>query len=515
VSKKSQQRRNVSGNPRGMSTAQLGTAVDGVFEKMLADLFSALRAGDVLAAEVATARCLAIGHSLGADQDRSDNIFVRLATQSGKPEDAALLRVITQLGSPAVKRSAGRALADLTASGVYPAGWVAEVGRPVPVQAWRRFDAFGDEEVIAVTYRYGETSTERDEQQGSHEHALLVHIALTGLPVINEIGLATDTTDLAEELNRPSSGFIGCAEIPLADARRRLDLALSYTTLERKLSDDTITFLPIVRSRLRRLPAPADSGEKVYTAADRAASVEEFMRSPEAVEAVAADQASTRFWAEALTAYSSRRTDEPPGEVGPRKLRNMLAGFVAPTYALTEAQRRHARPAVTAWVRWSAASRGLDDAATRQLTGAIPAALDDFEAVYDDPAIAEQRAYAADLAVREAGIQGIGAHLLRRQFAIPRSRKREYGGNLDVADPAGRRAYAVAEFGGCAVPEGASPEDSLAAVHRVIEELWTGEPPVTWERAQRLKAAGMDRHDIIHDLAERPAAGARPRQRRS
>src|SRR5208282_5049576 len=128
---------------------------------------------------------------------------------------------------------------------------------------------------------------------------------------------------------------------------------------------------PIARTRVRRLPAgdgehagdAGDTGSRpVYTAADRAAAVEEFMKSP-----LAADEQSTRFWAEVLTGYSGRVPGEPPTQVGPRKLAHILLGHVPNTFVLSPAQRSHLEPAVTAWVRWSADRRDLGDAETEVL----------------------------------------------------------------------------------------------------------------------------------------------------
>jgi hypothetical protein len=512
VSKKKRQRRTSPANPASPasparvaaagpgSTAALTEAVDDLFDQLLAELWPALRSDDVLAAEVAAARCLAVGRLLGMDDDESDSIFVKMATQSRKPEDAALLRIITALGSPSVKRSASRALADVTSSGVYPAEWVAEVGRAIPVQAWLRNDMFGDEELIVVTYRYGD-----------REHAISVHVDRSSMPMADFVSLLTDTDDLRGNLKQREDGFTEAAEISLAEARRRLELAVANTKLGPGLSHDTVALLPVVRSRLRRMPAPEQQPAQVYTAADRAAAVEEFMKSPEAAEAVAADEQSTRFWAELLTAFSSRVPDEPPAQLGPLKLEFMLTAFVPRAYALSDAQRRHTRSAVTAWARWSAAYRGLDENSTRYLIDEVPGAIDAFEAAYDDPALAAERGYTADVAVREADVERIGEHALRRQFALPKLEDRLFSGEsdaLDVGDPASRRAYAEAEFAECDPHGGATREDFMAAVHRVVEELWTGEPAATWEQAQRLLATGMERHDVIHNLAERPAAGA-------
>jgi hypothetical protein len=43
-------------------------------------------------------------------------------------------------------------------------------------------------------------------------------------------------------------------------------------------------------------------------------------------------------------------------------------------------------------------------------------------------------------------------------------------------------------------------------VHRVIAELWDDDPRETFQAARRLFASGADRHDVIHTLAETPAA---------
>jgi hypothetical protein len=39
-------------------------------------------------------------------------------------------------------------------------------------------------------------------------------------------------------------------------------------------------------------------------------------------------------------------------------------------------------------------------------------------------------------------------------------------------------------------------------VHQVDNQLWEGDPPETWEAAQRLLGQGYARHDLLHMLAE-------------
>ena len=499
MSNKSRQRRIAAS--RSVSSAQATKAAGELFDQLLAELWDALRAGDLLRAEVAASRCMILPQLLGLDQDKSDAIFIKMTTQGRTQEDAALLRLMALLGSPAVKRSASRTLADLTASGVYPAEWVAGAGKAVPGQAWRRQEALGDQETIIVTFRYGDD-----------EHAFVVGMDLISIPLISGIGLLTDPAELAglaDRIKRPMGGFGPAQDITLAQARGWLEEALANTETTPDLRHETIGFMPILRSRLRRLPAADDEPPEEFTAADRAAAVDAFMGSPQAADAIAADPAATRYWAELLSSYSSRVRGEPPTRVGPLKLEFILTSFVPRTYTLTEAQRRHMRPAVTAWALWSAAHRGLDESDTGHMADSLTEAFDGFDAAYDDPYCAAQRAYTSDVATSDADITSISEHGRRRRFAMPPPGQRDDGGQtglLDASDPPVRQSYAAAEFGGCALPGDLTREDYLAAVQGVIEELWLGEPGTTWKRAQRLVAGGAGRHDVIHALVRQASA---------
>src|SRR5260370_38496557 len=99
------------------------------------------------------------------------------------------------------------------------------------------------------------------------------------------------------------------------------------------------------------------------------------MKRPLAAEAVAADEESTRFWAEVLTGYSSRIPGEPPAQAGPRKLAHILLGHVPNTFVLSPPQRHHPEPAVTACTRWPAEHGNLGEAATGRLMEAVQRGL--------------------------------------------------------------------------------------------------------------------------------------------
>jgi len=500
------------GDAQGWASSQAGaggrpTGADdeaAVVERLLGRLLTTVAAGDPLKAELETATFMAIPHAMGKAspkevEDFIANVLVDGAVTMRTPDGAALLRLLALLGSPATKRAASQGLGRLTQAGVYPPEWVTETGKPVPGRAWRRYDVFGDDEAVAVTFSYGEA-----------EHAIVAQVDLTGPPTAVMVGVTPNPADVIEGMTRDDDEFERVESISLAEARRRL-----AEPLDRYEADpipgrghDTAVFLPIMRSRVRRLPAGDGLPVPVFTADDRKAAVDEFLSSPLAAEAVAADEAATRFWAEVLTGYSSHVPGEPPGQVGPRKLTHILLGNVPSIFTLTPAQRQHLEPAVTAWTRWSAARRGLDDHATARLTEHLPGVFSRFDQAYDDDASALARTYMADVATSDVDFSWLAARVGIRMFALPMPEPGQASELKDAGDPQARRAIAEAEFAGCTPHAGLSHEEFMTAVHRVISELWDDDPPETFAAARRLFSEGLDRHDVIHALAERAASSA-------
>ncbi len=475
-----------------------------VLERMLGRLLTAVASGDPLQAELETAKFMAIPNATGQASPEQVEAFIAKVMVDGAvnlqtPDGAALLRLLALLGSPATKRAASQGLGRLTQAGVYPPDWVTEAGKPVPGRAWRRYDVFGDHEAIAVTFSHGEA-----------EHAIVAQVDLTGLPTAVMVGVTPNTADIIEGMTRDDDEFERVEPISLAEARRRLEESLDRCEADPipGSGPDTIVFLPVMRSRVRRLPAGDGSPVPLFTANDRKAAVEEFLSSPLAAEAVDADEAATRFWAEVLTGYSSHVPGEPPGQVGPRKLTHILLGNVPSIFTLTPAQRQHLEPAVTAWTRWSAARRNLDDKATAQLTERLPGVFSRFDQAYDDDAAALARTYMADLAASDVDFSWLADRVGIRMFALPMPEPGQVSELRDVGDPQARRAITEAEFADCTPPGGMTGEQFMTSVHRVISELWDDDPPETFAAARLLFSDGLSRHDVIHALAERAASSA-------
>jgi hypothetical protein len=464
---------------------------DNPMDSFFADLGTTIAAGDVLNAEIETSGLL----FMLSQADRSTAELARLidaivsvaSNELNGPDGAAYLRLLISLGPRAVKRAASEALAELTADGVYPPEWVTSIGKPTPGQAWRLYDVAGDREVVVATYRYGDA-----------EHALLVSVDLAELPLAGMIVVSEKADGLIKTLQDNAEPWERFEQITLAEARRRIEPAIARADEEHDFGrDDSALFLPLAKSRLRRLPSDAPSA--VYTAADRAAAVDEFLGSTDGADA--GDPEIARFWAQALTGYSSRVPGEPPAQVGPTRLFAMLLVHVPSTFTLSAGLRDGARQAVTAWVRWAAGYQGLDEAAAERLTERVPQILADFQGAYDDPISVMERGYVRDLVAGDTDLAWLADQRARREFAVPLPDERDADvADVSATDPDGRAAVTTAEFAHCR-PEGAEGETLVAAARRVVEEIWHDDPARTWQEAKRLTATGLGRHDVIHALA--------------
>ena len=116
----------------------------------------------------------------------------------------------------------------------------------------------------------------------------------------------------------------------------------------------------------------------------------------------------------------------------------------------------------------------------------------------------------------------------RRTFVMP-YRSATIGGErfdrLDPSDPDERALLIQAEH-----PEfeeyladsswqgeidGMNPRFHLTMHEVIANQLWADEPPEAWQAAKRLRAQGMERHDILHELAGIMAEHMQPTMLRS
>ena len=121
---------------------------------------------------------------------------------------------------------------------------------------------FGDDEAIAVTFRYGEA-----------EHGVIGHIDLTGIPVAIAAGVAIDAASLIGAMTRKDDPFDRVrsrSAWPRRGAAWKVPLARCDEKPTRACRWDTLAYLPVGAGPGARLPAEGAAEVAVFTAADRA-----------------------------------------------------------------------------------------------------------------------------------------------------------------------------------------------------------------------------------------------------
>jgi hypothetical protein len=177
---------------------------------------------------------------------------------------------------------------------------------------------------------------------------------------------------------------------------------------------------------------------------------------------------------------------------------------------------------VTAWVRWAGERTGLDPAAVAQLVDVARDCGEDFREAYDQGADASpirQFLHGLDTGGDLAAARDA---LDRRMFAMPsfgtRIGEEDYP-RLDPGDPDERRLLIEGEHpqyhGALGDPafdgeiDGVNPRLHIAIHEVVANQLWEDDPAEAWGAAKRLHDAGVDRHDVLHQLGSVVAAHLR------
>ena len=482
---------------------------DTLVDRMVGSLWQAVAAGDLLRAELEAATCMAlprVGRLAPEDaQAFVSKVLVDEAVRQPSAEGAAMLRLLMSLGSPADQEGGERGSGRADQSRLLPAG-VGDGGREGGAgQAWHRYDVFGDDEAIAVTFRYGEA-----------EHGVIGHIDLTGIPVAIAVGVAIDAASLIEAMTREDDPFDRVEQIGLAEARRGLEAPLA------RCDEDPDPGLARCADGVPAggaVPgaAPARRGRRGGRGLHRGrprGGGRRLPGQPAGRAARAADEDATRFWAEVLTGYSSRIPGEPLVQIGPRKIAHPLLGHVPNTFALSAAQREAPRAGGDRLGPLVGRAPRAGEAATARLADSLPEVLGRFDAAYDYLDAVTARSYLAGLAASDADVAQLAGHVARRMFAVPVPPSGGGGAPVDLSDPAVRWARTEAEFAACTPHSGLTVEEFRAAVQRVIAELWDDDPKQTFAAARRMFASGADRHDIIHTLAERKTTARPPGRHR-
>ena len=435
---------------------------------------------------------------------------IRYAAQQGGREAMALLRAFQAVGVTVEQReAAAAAAAGLAARGVAEPPWASAIGQVRVGECWRMADLYGDQASLLCVFGYG-----------PRKHGLLALLDFNHLGGwAKDVFLTDEPARALRELRRDVAGSPVTAldQLEPAEARRLLEAGFDATemTWQPEVGEDFRRYRALALARCRALPEPAElSAEPTEVPeAAREALVAEFLASPQA-RALPEDDAAA-FCARLIVDHGCDYDGGKPLRVSPAKTEIFVHDWV-PRKAVLDGADREVMPAVVrAWVRWAAERNRLPAGAVAELIEAADDCAGHFAEVYDDPGSAPPVSLYLQGLELDAGLEATQDAVDRRTFTMPYFGTRigdEDFPHLDPGDPDERRLLIEGEhpeyhaalddpfFDG--EVEGVSPRLHCAVHEVVANQLWDDDPPEAWQAAKRLRAAGEDRHEILHRLGE-------------
>lgn len=421
--------------------------------------------------------------------------LVAYAARRRSEHALALLRVFAELGTPA-QRSAGATGAEaLAASGAPDPPWVADLGSARFTGSWAYGDVYGDQTSVLATF------------DGAGEpHGVMVLVDHTLGDVAKDAFLVEDPARVREEARAAfGDDTAWTRELDATETAALLRPALETTDVpdEARTSETFRDTRALALARLRLLPEP----EPVVPApaGDPEAVADTFLASPARPSGLDTDAvaSSARFLARELADI-----DGKPDRISPAKLAlllerpDVLDALAGEDAALPEVLR--------AWVGWAGARQGLPEAARKELAEVADEILDPVAAlpeefvgalVDDAPDGAPEEL--ADLAARRLfALGGPTAVVDGEEMEIDPTDPDERALAIRAEHPEYEHVLDDDTLGDEVLVDGVNPRLHLAMHEMVANQLWDGDPPEAWPAAQRLLTAGMDRHDVLHALAE-------------
>ena len=444
-------------------------------------------------------------------------------------------------------------IARLRVGGLTDPVWVDSIGRIRFVEGWCSTDEYGDQDMVMAVF----------EHAGRPPHGIGLRVDHNMGGMAKEV-LVTDEPDglRSDWLARSGLQIVSLNAQEVADRFAGALQAYDETFMP-ETSKETRYLLPLVRARLRLLPAGVAVERVEIPTAERESLVADFEASPEATAGDEAAAGDVGLLASYFVDYGCDYGTGDPLRWSPIAVELVLLDWF-PRKVMLEGPAIAAVPdALRRFVRYAGRRKGLPEASIADTV----AAVEEFESEYllamadttgygpakaivsamrsesvdpTDPAAvagwmeafnARPASERDRLLGRLPDLDGLAGGLpnldqlatadptvaARREFACPPIDGRVRGieaADLDPADPDERRMLIEAEHPELAAvkagrkfkvgPSGTAANPKLhVAMHEIVaNQLWDGEPPETWEAAQRLLAQGYSRHEVLHMLAE-------------
>lgn len=433
--------------------------------------------------------------------------LIAYVAQCGTPTALAMLRGLAGLGTDRQRSKASAAADRLAASGVPEPAWAGQLGGLRLTGCWAYGDVYGDQTSVLLGF-----------ERGGQRHSVVVLVEHNMGEIATDSFVAGSQEDVlagvAADVHRHRATL---RAIEPAQARGIVEAALTGTdmTFDAPVSKTYWFTRPLVLARLRALP-PAQPPSRELSVAQRAGIVADFLASTHS--AGLADRDVTQRCAELIVEHSCAFDEGRALRVSPMKTQVFLLAWVPLKAALSERERDAMPAVVAAWARWAGERNGLPGWARTALDEAVVDLGAKFPAVFADPYRAgPAKSWLAGPGEEVPGFGAVRAVADRRTFAIPyvgtRIGDQEYP-ELDASDEQQRWLLILGEhpeyhdiLGGpqpdvLTLSDAAGPQEHVLTHAIVATQLWHDDPPEAWQAAQRLTAAGVERHDVLHALGD-------------
>lgn len=474
--------------------------------------------------------------------------FITHLVGKRSPDALALLHGIAAIADEPLASSARAGIVRLHAAGRADPAFADRIGRHRFLDAWTSIDEYGDQEMVAVSFV--------DPADQPHALAFMIDHNFQGL--VREAFLAPDLDAIRTSWSETSEMAIAQLDAQGLADRLGQGLRMYGQYLDPPCSDDVRELAVLMRARLRALPPAREPEYREVGDEERQAVVAGFAASREAGRSLEMAELARYF-----VDYRFDYTEGDPLRWSPIAVELCLLDWFPRKVTLDDDELAAVPDVLRRFVRYAGRQRGLSRERIAETLAALDEFEPQFLAAMRDPSrygpaksivgemmrdgvdLTDERAVAGwiesfntrpqeerdevlgslgrgavdeadDADDDDAGDAGDPKMPERRRWTIPPMTGMVHGidaGLLDPDDPDERRMLieldhpellASLERGDDDVEiDGSRINPHLhIALHEVVaNQLWDGEPPETWEAAQRLRDLGHERHEILHMLA--------------
>jgi hypothetical protein len=337
-----------------------------------------LAAGDELASELVASGVLSMWVADWPDEREALEVLgTRVLQQLARTPDAdvlAFLLAVAALAGPPLDAVAQAAVASARASVVPEPIWSRSVGRPGFVDAWISTDPLDDQSNIAAVFAY--------ERRPPHVLVAMTDANFGGL--VRRAFVAADPDEVRQAWGRVSGMAIQpLSEQDLAD-RLGNGIHMFDVYLDPPVDDEARQLMPLLRSRLRLLPAPRPIEPPETSEQERAELAEAFASSPEAADLGTADRVVA---ADIVTWFIDFACDYGAGDPlrwSPIAIEILLLDWLPRKAIMDRASVASLPEVLRTFVRFAARRKGLPDDISAETVEAVDLFAADFAAAMAD-----------------------------------------------------------------------------------------------------------------------------------